>query len=283
MNSQTPHAMRQNATMADTLRAMRALARRGSEDLEIRGLVERLTSGIASGDYSSEVLAIYYWVTQNIRYLRDPSGVELVKTPRQVLRSRAGDCDDMAVLLAAMLLAAGNSVSFAVASFRPGPLPLFSHVYAEVDTPHGKIALDPVANRVTAQMLGRIRHKASIPVGVGDPGAGVGAAPHVGPDGGNVYSVFDYDRGRYDYFAAPSRPIPPTGRFRRPSTVAGVLGTHPEAVAARLPAGARKTGSGDEPRGVIAVRRGPLRIRPTWLWAAAGFVVGALYMHRRMG
>lgn len=255
MNRHTPTRTVHNARMTDTLRAMRDLAIEGRKDLEVRRLVEQLNANVAQGDYASELLAIYYWVTQHIRYMRDPDGVELLKSPAQLLRTRSGDCDDIATLLAAMFMAAGNPVQFALASFKPGR-PVFSHVYVEVVTPHGPVVFDPVANRDTRKMLRDMQGKAAYPVsqgpGVHDAGIGaLGLAAHVGEAGGNLYSVFDYHRGVYDYYEAPVRGIPATGRFRKPKSQER-FGIAPEAIAAQLPRGARKVGEGPAPRGMIA-------------------------------
>jgi predicted transglutaminase-like cysteine proteinase len=253
MNRHTPTRTVLDASMITTLRSMRELAQRGKKDLEVRALVEQLNADVAEGDYASELLAIYYWVTQNVRYMRDIDGVEFLKTPRKLLETRSGDCDDIATLLAAMFMAAGNPVQFAVASFKPGK-PVFSHVFVEVLTPHGPVIFDPVANRDTKKMLTTMRFKGTFPVsqGPGTVDAGVGAAPHVGEvTGGNVYSVFDYHRGLYDYFEAPTGALPATGRYRKPIAVSR-FGIAPESMAAPLPSGARKVGSGERPRGMIA-------------------------------
>lgn len=280
MDASTPHTIQSNATMVDTLKAMRRLALEAQRDLETRRLVERICENVAQGDYASEVLAIYYWVCRNIRYMRDPPGVELVKTPRQLIRTKAGDCDDMATLLAAMLMLAGNTTQFAIAGFSPQPS--FSHVYVEVKTPHGMFVVDPVANRDTAKMLRNVKHHKVIPIATGAMDAGVGRvdalvakdreAPmrHVGPQGGNVFSVFDYGRGLYSYYEGPATQLPATGRFRQPSSTTA-FGAAPESFAPALPPGSRLVGEGEEPRGTIAAgATGSLNI-PSWLvWFGAG-------------
>lgn len=283
MNRSTPVQHIKRATMADTLHAMRAAALEGKKDLEVRRLVEQITDGIAQGDYSSEALALYYWVCKNIRYIRDIDGVEFLKIPRQLLRNRAGDCDDIATLLAAMLMAAGNPVQFAIAGFRPGR-PNFSHVYVEMITPHGVIAIDPVANRVTERMLKDMKHKKTFPVSKGpgahDAGIGaVGSLRHMGPQGGNVYSVYDYHRGMYDYYEGTAGSIPATGRHRKPSSKSN-FGAAPEAIAAPLPSTAQKVGEGDIPKGIIASKKGfgmfsGISIeRGDLIWFAFGMGVG---------
>ncbi len=250
MNSQTPHKVIPNANMGQTVRVMKQLANQGKKNLEVRRLVEEICQGIAQGDYTSEVLAIYYWYCQNIRYLRDPDGVEMVKTADQIIKTRAADCDEATVLLAAMCMAAGNPCDLVVVGFRPGSL---SHVYCAVRTPYGRMILDPVANRVTDEMLGDIKAAKVEPItqGAGVMDAGIGDLPHVAPMGGNIFSVYDYHRGVYDYYEAPSKPIPATGKYRAPSKKTP-LGAAPESFAAALPSGSKKIGSGPNARGMIA-------------------------------
>lgn len=302
MNSSTPHTVKKNATIADTISAMRTVALQGRKDLTVRGLVEEICAGVSQGDYAGEVLAIYYWVCRNIRYMRDPSGVELVKTPTRVLSTRAGDCDDIATLLAAMLLSSGNTVNFAIASFRAGR-PVFSHVFVEVVTPHGLITIDPVGNRVTRKMLRDMKHKQAFPVGHGAMDAGVGGgcrcvggkclcglgalegARHRSQGGQGVYSVYDYRRGVYEYFQGASDGPVATGQFRRPRGGARGFGAPPEDFAESLPITAAKIGEGTAAKGTIATRTGGIAA-PAWLGylalgVAAGYVGARIVRSKR--
>lgn len=61
-----------------------------------------------------------------------------------------------------------------------------------------------------------------------------------------TFSVFDYDTGKYRYFAAPIAALPLTGHYRAPRN------RTPEGLAAPLPAQAKQVGEGDEPRGVVS-------------------------------
>lgn len=130
--------------------------------MEIRRLVESICAGLQPGDYAGEILACYYWVCQNIRYMRDPHQVELVKEPIVTLRTRAADCDEIATLLAAMLMGCGNECRFVLISFTPDKQP--SHVFTTVKIPKGGwLTLDPVANCVTDEMWGRATNIIQIP------------------------------------------------------------------------------------------------------------------------
>lgn len=144
----------------DTRALMTNHAIMGGKDPLVRATAERIISGIYGKDYLSEAVALGYWASdqRNIRYTRDPAKVELVKTARLVLLTRAGDCDELAVLLAAMLHAIGiTEVRFILVGFAPGVL---SHTFVEFQDPRSGawVALDPVAGPGTGPMLRRARN-----------------------------------------------------------------------------------------------------------------------------
>ena len=82
----------------------------------IRLLTHRilLKSNLSSRDETAVVRAVYNWVKKNIRYVKDPIGVETIQSPEITLRVRAGDCDDHAVLVSAMLKSVGIPVRYSV-------------------------------------------------------------------------------------------------------------------------------------------------------------------------
>jgi len=61
-----------------------------------------------------------------------------------------------------------------------------------------------------------------------------------------IFSVYNYRRGQFDYYDAPLASLPSSGHFRTPRA------SHPESVAALLPDGASRVGSGVAPKGIIA-------------------------------
>lgn len=126
-----------------TMELMRGLARQGSVDPMIRQQAVILTAGLPQKDYAGEVRALFDFVQNNIRYVRDIDGVETLHTARRVLQNGAGDCDDKAILLTAMLKSLSHGAAFhAVGYNRPNAL---EHVFVEAQP--GKrgpwIALDP--------------------------------------------------------------------------------------------------------------------------------------------
>lgn len=113
-----------------TLKRMRVYAREGSRSLPIRELALHLISTVPGAkNWSGQVRALHKHVQKNIQYVRDIAGVETLQTPVMTLTYAAGDCDDQATLLAALLLAVGHPVRFVAVATRPGVG--FCHVYAE--------------------------------------------------------------------------------------------------------------------------------------------------------
>jgi len=154
-----------NPSLDDTLRVMRVKANEAKKSL--RPLAEKICAKLESGDYNSEIYAIYCWVRKNIRYAKDIHDVEYVKAPARLLESRQGDCDDIACLLAALCMAMGNECRFAVVGFETGePSHVFCQVAVRTGAPGidgnargGKhwVTLDPVADDQTPEMHSRVR------------------------------------------------------------------------------------------------------------------------------
>lgn len=96
-----------------------------------------------------------------------------------------------------------------------------------------------------------------------------------------LYSVFDYQTGSYDYYEAPLVDLPASGTFRAPRMVGGVV--VPESLAVKVPPGARHVGKGENPRGLISSHLAgvePLPSLPRWAWGLA-LVGAAVWWSRR--
>ena len=118
------------AGTVETLRIMRNMARNAvrSPTQEIRHLALSLIAILPARRWGAEVEALHAFVRDDIRYARDPVGIESVATPEKTLQLRAGDCDDKSTLLAAMLESIGHPSRFVAVGFNGGN---FSHVYVE--------------------------------------------------------------------------------------------------------------------------------------------------------
>ncbi|WP_440999797.1 transglutaminase-like domain-containing protein [Fodinibius sp. SL11] len=83
--------------------------------------------------------SIYKWMTRNINYVRDPWNIERIQSPDITLRQKAGDCDDHAVLSAALLQSLGIQTGFRIVS-RTGRN--YDHIYAVYRSPQGWKSFD---------------------------------------------------------------------------------------------------------------------------------------------
>jgi len=140
-----------------------------------RELAEMVCEGLESKDYTSEYLALYHFLLQRTRYMRDPRRTELVRAPyiisQQIMAGHRPslDCDDMATWLAAAVLSVGGRPEFCTVAFAKlmyGDQPQYSHVFTRALEPRTRalVVLDPVAAEKTSQMLGRIKQMATWPV-----------------------------------------------------------------------------------------------------------------------
>lgn len=228
-------------------------AQKGAQDPVVIETAEQICKGVSPGDYSSEILACYHWVLGNVRYRRDPNGNELVKEPRQTLRTLAGDCDDISVLLCALLEAVGNKTALVLAGFRNRSMP--SHVFCAVKVPDGLVVVDPVANTQTTKMLGEMTGWKVIVIQPETWAVGATEGALAGSTQ-PVFSVYDQASKEYSYWKAAAL-VPTVSWFRPPAggLVKGVFRV-PESLGVQLPAGAVEVGRGGLAMGVIAVPRG---------------------------
>lgn len=116
-----------------TVAAMREFALAGAHNPAIVHLAREIVRGVGSHDYEGEVARVHAWVQEHVRYTQDPRGQEWVQTPSitaWVLGQ--GDCDDHAVLVAALGMALGHGAAFRVVATDPSRPTEASHVYALV-------------------------------------------------------------------------------------------------------------------------------------------------------
>ena len=128
-----------------TLAYMRAYVEEYKIHPAVRELALKLTRNLPQKDFDGEARVLFDYVQNSIRYVRDINGVETVQTPLKTLEYGAGDCDDKASLLAALLESLGHETRFYAVGFRPANV---SHVLLQCKI-HGQwVALEttePVA------------------------------------------------------------------------------------------------------------------------------------------
>ena len=121
----------------------------GAKDMVVRGAAIQVfrAQGIAPKHYLGEIEALFHWVQRQVRYTRDIHRVELLHSARRLLQIRAGDCDDMTILLGALLESTGHPVRLVLIGSNPRKPRRFSHIYLEVMLKGHWIALDATMDR----------------------------------------------------------------------------------------------------------------------------------------
>ena len=140
---------RGNRGTLTTARLIADLIRSGAKDFVVRQTAIRIFrgGGVRPKDRLGEVRALFEWVKRNIRYTRDIFRVELLHTARRMLELRAGDCDDMTILLGSMLVSTGHPVRLVLVGFRPNRPHAYSHIYLEANVGGRWIPLDATVHR----------------------------------------------------------------------------------------------------------------------------------------
>lgn len=120
-----------------TVKLMRQLIDAALSDAGfVRQAIDIVRSVPAFNDLG-EVQALYNWVRRNIRYTKDPVTKEKLYPPQELLKIKAGDCDDIAMLLGAFLIALGYPARLVTISANAQHPEEFSHVYVEGEVPAG--------------------------------------------------------------------------------------------------------------------------------------------------
>lgn len=123
-----------------TVWKMRSLAREGSWHPHTRAVATRIVRAAGGRDGALQAGLIREWLAENVRFQRDPSGTELLHgVPLQLATiaqngSADYDCDDVAILAAALGKAVGLKARFRVVGFNSPNAP-FRHVYTELRSP----------------------------------------------------------------------------------------------------------------------------------------------------
>jgi hypothetical protein len=134
----------------DTIEVMKNMARKYSR----HDLVKRLATNILhsykipSHHYLQEAQAIGQFVKDHVRYVKDPVGTESLQAPDMMIRMMQevgyamGDCDDMSLLMAALLMSVGIAPKFRAIKYDE-KCPHFNHIYVVVYENNIKDSLAP--------------------------------------------------------------------------------------------------------------------------------------------
>lgn len=121
-----------------TIDFMKKIARDRSGDPVIRKLALNILaqSGVKSHHFVDEALAIGDYVKRKVRYVRDPNNIEYLQDPvdmiKQIQNNTAqGDCDDMSLLTATLLLSVGHEPFFRAVRYKSA-MGNYNHIYVFV-------------------------------------------------------------------------------------------------------------------------------------------------------
>ena len=128
------------------------VARRGKRDPAVQQTVASILNRkcgfgqwcIKEKDEAGEVRAVFAFVRSKMRYMKDPRGVDVFRSPRRSATSverggfAGGDCDDFTAALCAYLEAAGYHTKMRVMAIKPDGPRSFSHIIALVGLPARK-------------------------------------------------------------------------------------------------------------------------------------------------
>jgi len=132
-----------NAGTRETLRIMWRLMRPETGfSMPVYAAARQIVGHLKQKDYAGEARALFRFVRDRIRYIREP--IEGLQTPEATLQMRAGDCDDKVVLLGALLTATGADVKFVAGGYQPKQ---FSHVWLRARIGGRWAAMDPTEPR----------------------------------------------------------------------------------------------------------------------------------------
>lgn len=134
-----------DAGVEQTIALMRQLVDEALRDPSFIRWATDVVRSVPAFDDFAEAEALYNWVRDNVRFTKDPVNKEKLYPPTELLKIRAGDCDDISMLLAAGLMAVGYPARLVTVATPSAP-EQFSHVYVEAEIPAGSnqwVAIDP--------------------------------------------------------------------------------------------------------------------------------------------
>jgi hypothetical protein len=131
------------------VRKIRQLVEAAKRDPSFRQRAAAIVAGQPQRDQMAEIGAVFEWVRDHVRYLRDPwapQGLELFTAPALLLADAdrgiaAGDCDDHVILASALLETIGYRTRYRIGGMPPDH---FRHIWLEVQAPGGWLPLEMV-------------------------------------------------------------------------------------------------------------------------------------------
>ena len=139
-------------TPRQTVEVMRTLARRAAHSPFVRCTAEDILRCVPENNPARESAALYDYVRLGVRYTGDIDNLETLKTPEyliteiETMGTGTGDCDDMSLLLAALLVTSGYRCRFVLGTSWWNDSGESNHVYVQYFNPLSQswVSLDPI-------------------------------------------------------------------------------------------------------------------------------------------
>lgn len=121
-----------------TVEMMKRIARKESGNPLIRQLAINILNNrkVRSHQYLDEAKALAEWVQGAIPYVKDANGIEQLHSPIMIIKkiqagdTFRGDCDDMSLMLATLLLSIGHNPMFKCVRYKTkDPKACYNHIY----------------------------------------------------------------------------------------------------------------------------------------------------------
>lgn len=119
-----------SAGVWQTVRLMREMIKGYRVNSQIIDAAVSLVFLQPSKDDYAEVTAIFEYVQQNVKYVKDVYGVETLADPVTTLKRKVGDCDDKTTLFCSLCEAIGYATRLVMAGYFNSKD--YQHVYAQV-------------------------------------------------------------------------------------------------------------------------------------------------------
>jgi len=141
-----------------TINMMRKVARKRTGHPAVQWFTRNilLQYAVDSQNFVDESKAVGDFIKSNVRYVRDPDGIEQLQDPLTMIENigrgvSQGDCDDMALLIATCLLSIGHQPKFRAVRYDSNS-GNFNHIYVvDYDKnwggPSVRIVLDAIMKR----------------------------------------------------------------------------------------------------------------------------------------
>lgn len=139
-----------NEGVMHTLSIMSSIVDLHKTDVWARKAVAHIVrdNRLQDGDVQGLCDAVDAWVRERVTYWPDIDGVETIQSPVRTLELGIGDCDDMCVLAATLLRAAGHGTAWVLIGYESHDQP--EHVCVL----HGGVVIDPTVAEKERVLMG---------------------------------------------------------------------------------------------------------------------------------